>query len=378
MENKIVLKNKIKTFKKLLVCCLSALILIFVPLSYSLSKEKKYSIALFSTRPANDPFWNSVANFMKVATDDLGMNLRVYYVDRDHIQMTNNVKDAVTGPNKVNLLVLVNFKKQLAYMLKIAETAKVPAIVFNQGFTSEDHAGKPRQNNKYWIGEVLPNDEYAGELLAIKLIQQAKPGPDKKIHMIALEGFSADFASIERVKGLKKVIKNNKNVVLDQITHGDWVEEPARFAFIGLKRRYPNATVVWAANDNMAMGVIKGAKQLGLKPGKDIIVGGIDWTNEALNAIKTGELNVTVGGHFTDGAWAAIMAYDYLHKKDFKSESTQVYTKMDAITRSNYQSYSKLFNRANWKKIKFRQYSKALNPNRKKYNFGLNLILKQL
>lgn len=370
-------KNAIKIVSIVVLAIFTILTTMFS--SFASVKNKKYTIALFPLRSSKDQFWGILLpGFMEEASRQLGMNLKVYYANNDYILGTKYVQDAVKPPNKTDLLVITDAKKQLSRRLFIAENAKVPVIVFNQGFVPEDKAGVPRQKNKYWIGNVLPDDQFAGELLARELIKHAKPGSDKKIHMLAIRGFFSDFASIERVKGLRKVVSHNKNVVLEGICPGDWTKAPAEKSFLGLKKRYPQITVVWAANDNMAMGVVDGIKKMGLKPGKDVIVGGMDWTDEAVKAVKNGELDTTVGGHFMDSAWAAVMAYDYLHGKDFASESTQVLTKMAAINRSNYNSYSKVLNKANWKKINFRSYSKVLNPKVKKYQFGIDTVIKQL
>jgi ABC-type sugar transport system substrate-binding protein len=377
-------KRSISTVVIFSVLAVMTVMLLFSATVYSKStlkastKTKRYTVALFPTRSEKDQFWASLSGFMEEAANQLGMDLDVYYANNDYILGTKYVQAAINKKNDTDMLVIVDAKKQLSRRLAIAESAKVPAIVFNQGFVPKDNAGLPRQKNKYWIGNVLPDDQYAGELLAKELIKHAKPGSDKKIHMLAVRGFLSDYASIERLKGLKKAVAQNKNVELVGISQGDWTKAPAKKTFMGLKKRFPEVTVVWAANDNMAMGVIEGIKEMGLKPGKDVIVGGIDWTDEAIVAIQKGELDTSVGGHFMDSAWAAVMAYDYLNGKDFSSESTQVFTKMAAINKYNYKNYSKVLNKSNWKKINFRKYSKVLNPSVKKYQFGINTVIEQL
>ena len=61
-----------------------------------------------------------------------------------------------------------------------------------------------------------------------------------------------------------------------------------------LKTNGKSVNVVYAQNDDMALGVIQAIKEYGLKPGKDITVIGIDATKEALKAVKNGEMYCTI------------------------------------------------------------------------------------
>lgn len=55
-----------------------------------------------------------------------------------------------------------------------------------------------------------------------------------------------------------------------------------------------NITVVYAHNDEMALGAIQALKTAGMNPGKDVKVVSIDGQKSALEAIRAGDLNVTV------------------------------------------------------------------------------------
>jgi ribose transport system substrate-binding protein len=55
-----------------------------------------------------------------------------------------------------------------------------------------------------------------------------------------------------------------------------------------------NITVVYAHNDEMALGAIQALKAAGMNPGKDVLVLSVDGEKAALEAIARGEMNVTV------------------------------------------------------------------------------------
>jgi len=78
-----------------------------------------------------------------------------------------------------------------------------------------------------------------------------------------------------------------------------------------LIKRYPNVSLVWAASDLMAFGVMDALGEAGKQPGKDVLVGTINDSTAALQALLEGRLGVVAGGHFTLGGWALVLLHDY-------------------------------------------------------------------
>ena len=61
-----------------------------------------------------------------------------------------------------------------------------------------------------------------------------------------------------------------------------------------LKAEGKNINVLFAHNDDMAIGAIQAIEEAGLKPGKDIIIVSIDGVKGAFEAMIAGKLNVSV------------------------------------------------------------------------------------
>jgi simple sugar transport system substrate-binding protein len=61
-----------------------------------------------------------------------------------------------------------------------------------------------------------------------------------------------------------------------------------------LKSEGKNINVLYAHNDDMAIGAIQAIEEAGLKPGVDILVISIDGVKGAFQAMLAGKLNVTV------------------------------------------------------------------------------------
>ena len=61
-----------------------------------------------------------------------------------------------------------------------------------------------------------------------------------------------------------------------------------------LLQAHPEATVIYAHNDEMAMGAIAALEAAGKVPGKDVMIISIDGTKDAINAILEGKMLATV------------------------------------------------------------------------------------
>lgn len=342
-------------------------------------QQQKYKIGLFIPHE-HGTFWNFVLDVSYAACHDLGIELQVYHAKGNREKMRQQIEEAASGSDKVDALMFQSFKQAGESFLQVAETARVPAFLFNAG-VDHQKTGAPREKYKYWIGEILPDDEGAGFDLANYLIDTAvrakKQGTNGKIQMVAMNGVLSDGAAIERGKGLRRAIQSRNDVNLLRVVPADWGSELSRQKFHALMRRFPQTTVVWAANDDMALGVVKGIRERKLKAGRDVIVGGIDWQIDALKSIKAEELTLSIGGHFLEASWVIVMLYDYFHGIDFAQEGLVMKSKMNLLTKDNLDTYFKHLGTGDWEKVNFSKFSKKLHPELKRYNFGLEAILAQ-
>ncbi len=351
---------------------------------------KTYKVALFSPK-ATSPFWTLVANFAEEAATDLGMEFRLYDAKMNQYTMLRQVQEAVSGPNKVDAVVFQNFKTFAPLFIKIAEKAGVAAFLFNSGLDEKQRKmiGIPREKYKYWIGEMLPDDEGTSSKIVNYLIEEAKSkakvASDGKVHVIGISGIVSDASSVVRVNGLKKVVpkRGRPDATLRQVVPSDWSKEEGKTKFLKLMDRYPEATVVWTASYRGANGILEGIKEKKLVPGKDIFVNTLILNAEALKAVKSGDFTVTAGGHYIEGAWVMVLLYDYFHGIDFAKTSTQMKSPMAVITKENVDLYlnkvtKKYFSKENMKKIDFTRYSKKYHPELKQYQFDFDSVLIQL
>jgi len=344
---------------------------------------KPMKVDFINAIPAHYQFWDNLVGAMQTAAQQLEINFTNDVAVKPE-EMVSEVTRLVNGPDRPDYLILSMHGTSHTTLLKIAEDAKVPVFVINAGLLEEDKKqyGGPREHFKYWIGQMLPDEERAGYDLARTLLDRAEESgkslPGGSLEIMALGGREEDFPAVLRLAGLGRAVANDHAAALERIVPANWSQDEAKARTPLILERFPNTKVIWAANDAMALGVLAALEELGRHPGEDIFVGGIDWDDDAVKAVADGKLTATVGGHFMDGAWALVLLYDYHHGIDFASERTDWLSKMLPLTKETAKEYLNTFGVGNWRKVDFRSFSKSYNSGLKKYDFSLNKVLLDL
>lgn len=343
---------------------------------------EKINVSFVSCCLHDDFFWPKVESFMKAAADDLDINLEVVYAEMNHIRMKEMAEKIATREKRPDYLIIDNYKLMAGEIIKSVNKSGVKIFLMANGLTEEQalEFGKPREKYANWIGELTPDNHYAGQQLAKALIDrslaQGTKAKDSKLHMIALSGDYVTPAGLQRIDGLREEVSGYPDVDLKQIIPCFWQKKEARNRIEAILNRYPETSAIWAANDEMALGAMEGAVACGKKPGKDIFFGGVNWEKETLKKIADGSMVASVGGHFMMGGWALVLLHDYHKGRDFAEEGVKLKMKIfEIIDAQNVNVYLSQFEDENWHKIDFTRFSKILNPNVTKYDFSIKTLL---
>jgi ABC-type sugar transport system substrate-binding protein len=101
--------------------------------------------------------------------------------------------------------------------------------------------------------------------------------------------------AIDRKKGFEEIIATNPHLKIIRSQSGDFTRSKGKEVMEAfLKAEGRNINVLFAHNDDMAIGAIQAIEEAGLKPGSDIIIISIDGVKGAFEAMIAGKLNVTV------------------------------------------------------------------------------------
>ncbi|WP_372015203.1 ABC transporter substrate-binding protein [Pseudoxanthomonas sp. 10H] len=125
---------------------------------------------------------------------------------------------------------------------------------------------------------------------------QAGQAPAGSIRIVELQGTVGSAPAIDRMAGFKEVIGQDPRFAVVRSQSGDFTRAKGKEvmeAFLKAEGR-DGIDVLFAHNDDMAIGAIQAIEEAGLKPGEDIRIVSIDGVRGAFEAMKAGKLNATV------------------------------------------------------------------------------------
>jgi simple sugar transport system substrate-binding protein len=118
---------------------------------------------------------------------------------------------------------------------------------------------------------------------------------DGTANIVELQGTPGADPTIEREAGFEKVVNANPGLKIILSQTGDFNRTKGKEVMEAfLKAEGKNIDVVYAHNDDMAIGAIQAIKEYGLNPGTDILVYSIDGVRDGFQAMVEGDLNALV------------------------------------------------------------------------------------
>ncbi len=111
--------------------------------------------------------------------------------------------------------------------------------------------------------------------------------------IIELEGTIGSSPANDRKKGFDDAIKAAPGMAILASQSGDFARDKGRQVAETLLQAHPDATIVYAHNDEMALGAVAAIEAAGKTPGKDILVVSIDGEKDAVQAIIEGKMGAT-------------------------------------------------------------------------------------
>ena len=115
-----------------------------------------------------------------------------------------------------------------------------------------------------------------------------------KTNIIELEGTTGSSPANDRKKGFDDVIAKNPGFKILASQTGDFSRDKGRQVAETLLQAHPEANVIYAHNDEMAIGAISALEAAGKKPGVDVLVLSIDGGREAVKLVVNGKINYVV------------------------------------------------------------------------------------
>lgn len=167
-----------------------------------------------------------------------------------------------------------------------AKAANIPVILLDRNV--DQSLAKPGEDYVCFIGSNFIEE---GQRVADYLVGM---NGDKKI-IIELEGTVGSSPANDRKKGFDEVIAQHPDYQIVASQSGDFARDKGRQVAETLLQAHPEANVIYAHNDEMAIGAIAALEAAGRKAGReDCLVFSIDGGKEIVQLIVDGKVEAVV------------------------------------------------------------------------------------
>lgn len=231
----------------------------------------------------SDTFLTVLRKGIEKAAGDASQPVQIEIADDDVQKQLSQIQNFIAS--KVDAIIVNAVDTSAtAPMTKLAIDAGIPIVYVNRQPADVDALGAK--------GAFVASDEVESGTLQTKEICRILGG---KGDILVMVGDLANQAAVQRTKDIHDVIATPDCAglkILDEQTAA-WDPVKAQDLMTNWIAAGHKPAAVIANNDNMAIGAINAMKSAGWDM-KDVVVGGIDATQEALAYMKAGDLDVTV------------------------------------------------------------------------------------
>ncbi|MBN9233508.1 MULTISPECIES: ABC transporter substrate-binding protein [Phyllobacteriaceae] len=249
----------------------------------SLKKKETYKVG-FAQTESNNPWRIAQTESMKAEAAKLGYQFVYTDAAGSAAKQVADVNSMIA--QGVDLIFLApREEKPLIPAVLAAKKAGIPVILLDRSVDPKlATAGKDYVT---FIGSDFVEE---GKRVAEWLVKNA----NGKTKIIELEGTTGSSPANDRKKGFDDAIKAAGGFQIVASQSGDFSRDKGRQVAEALLQAHPDANIVYAHNDEMALGAIAALEAAGKKPGKDVLVLSIDGGKEAVKAIADGKIGAVV------------------------------------------------------------------------------------
>lgn len=168
-------------------------------------------------------------------------------------------------------------------VLREAKRAKIPVILTDRAIQTADES---------LYVTFIGSDFYEEGKMAADWLAKAVNG---KGNIVELQGTPGSDPANERRKAFADGIAKHPGLKIIDSQSGNFERTGGKQVMEAFIKKHGKAFgIVYAHNDDMALGAAQAIEEAGLKPGQDITIVSIDAVREAIQAVAAGRINCTV------------------------------------------------------------------------------------
>ena len=168
-------------------------------------------------------------------------------------------------------------------VLREAKRAGIPVIITDRTIQTADES---------LFACFIGSDFYEEGRMTADWLAKATGG---KGNIVELQGTPGSAPANERRRSFGDAIAKYPGLKIIDSQSGDFRRAGGKEVMEALLKKHGRAiNIVYAHNDDMALGAIQAIEEAGLKPGKDLTIVSIDAIKEAIQAVIDGKISCTV------------------------------------------------------------------------------------
>ncbi|HWR24561.1 MAG TPA: substrate-binding domain-containing protein [Feifaniaceae bacterium] len=173
-------------------------------------------------------------------------------------------------------------------VLREAKAAGIPVLLSDRNIEVPDE-----DMFRTFIGADFKEEGRRAMRWILKNVPASEDG--RTLNIMELQGTVGATPTVERKQGFEMLLEKNAGYRIVHSESGNFTLEGGK----QIVQRYLDAhewdvDIIFAHNDDMALGAIEALEAHGLRPGRDIKIVSVDGTRAALEAIVAGKLNCSV------------------------------------------------------------------------------------
>jgi inositol transport system substrate-binding protein len=292
------------------------------------SKNIGVSMALF-----DDNFLTVLRNGIQADADKMGLGVQIEDAQNDVAKQLDQINNFIASGVDAIIVNPVDTSATQA-MSDAAAAANVPLVYVNRQPINVDTL----PDNQAFVAS---NEVDSGTLETIEVCRLLKEKGKDNANVYVMMGELSNQAAVQRTADIHDVMAAGKcavtlNIVDEQTAN--WSRDQAQDLMTNWISSGAAFDGVIANNDEMAIGAIQAMKAAGMSM-EELVVGGIDATQDALAAMQAGDLDVTV---FQNAAGQGAGALDAAVKlSNGEAVEQKVYVPFELVTPANIDNYLK-------------------------------------
>lgn len=267
------------------------------------AKDLKLGVTISTT---NNPYFVAMKDGLDKFAGEKKVSLKVADAQDDAARQADDIQNFISQ-NVDAILINPVDSKAVVSSIKAANSANIPVILIDRGSEGGDV-----------LTTVASDNVEAGKMAAEFVVKEL----GEKAKAFELSGVPGASATVDRGKGFNKIAKTKLDILSSQSANFDRAK--ALNTAQNMIQGHKDVQVIFAQNDEMALGAAQAVKSAGLK---DILIVGIDGQPDAHDAIKNGDITATIAQQPAKMGEIAIQAAidHYQGKKVKKTTVSPIY-----------------------------------------------------